>query len=322
MPYGLRIGFAFSTKDRVEFTRRSLASIDTDEGFDLVWVDGSVRPEGRRLPHEVRLQNARIVRVYQGIGGGPDIAIRFGLRRLIDLDYDLCGLIENDIVFEPGWFASLTALFERGAQDGLRVGAATVRTFASRVLFYRSDYAGLYNLGAGVVLLTREAAKTILAAYNCPTAREVGNFFSHNFGADLTVHQEFGEKRPHRRLSGDWGYAQQLYKYGFVSVGSLPTMARNFDLDAERMAHSKYMTEAPAPTAEDEAIFKRVRDYTQARRRVLFVRRDILLGLRYIVTAPYWNVVFRSAHLWRRLKRRLKKVPYVETVYRRVRRFV
>ncbi len=60
MPYGLRIGFAFSTKDRVEFTRRSLASIDTDEGFDLVWVDGSVRPVGRRLPHEVRLRNPRL----------------------------------------------------------------------------------------------------------------------------------------------------------------------------------------------------------------------------------------------------------------------
>ncbi len=48
MPYGLRIGFAFSTRDRVEFTRRSLASIDTDEGFDRLWVDGSVTPEGRR----------------------------------------------------------------------------------------------------------------------------------------------------------------------------------------------------------------------------------------------------------------------------------
>ena len=60
MPYGLRIGFAFSTKDRVEFTRRSLASIDTDEGFDRLWVDGSVRPEGRRLPHQLRLRNPRL----------------------------------------------------------------------------------------------------------------------------------------------------------------------------------------------------------------------------------------------------------------------
>ena len=71
------VGFVFSTKDRVPMTHRSLASIDTDGGFDLIWVDGSQSPEGQRLPLAAQLRRARLVEICRGVTGGPDAAIRY-----------------------------------------------------------------------------------------------------------------------------------------------------------------------------------------------------------------------------------------------------
>ena len=152
-----KVGFAFSSKDRVELSRRSLQSIDSDGGFDLIWIDGSTSEEGRRLPESTNLRNTRLVELHLDVKGGPDVAIRFGLRRLLALGYDYCGLIENDIEFVPGWFSRLMQLFKLGEIDGLQVGAATTRTFLSRTLTIQSQYARLWNIGAGVVLFTRES---------------------------------------------------------------------------------------------------------------------------------------------------------------------
>jgi hypothetical protein len=136
---GDRIGFAFSSRDRFVFTLRTLKTIDSEGGFDVVWNDGS---EGREVPELSRyfvFRNARLAEVNYGVKGGADAAICFGLRRLLDLGYDYIGLIENDILLGPGWFPTLLSLFESAAVDGLTVGAASVLGYQSRVLEYRRD---------------------------------------------------------------------------------------------------------------------------------------------------------------------------------------
>ncbi|HXF90373.1 MAG TPA: hypothetical protein VNJ29_00420, partial [Candidatus Nitrosotenuis sp.] len=36
-----RVGFAFNSMDRIDYTVRALAGIDSEKGFDVIWVDGS-----------------------------------------------------------------------------------------------------------------------------------------------------------------------------------------------------------------------------------------------------------------------------------------
>ena len=242
--YNPKVGFVFSTKDRPEFSRRSLASIDSCGGFDLIWVDGSDTPEGKALPSSVKLHNCRLVEVHSNVKGGPDNAIRFGLKRLLSLGYEYCGLIENDIVLEPGWFQRLMELFSMASDDGFVVGAATVRNLSSRVLFYGPNYTINWVTGAGMVLFSRRAAKIVLATYGRMTARRIANFYKKKFGKDLSDVWELWIDKDDWLHGCDWAYSLQLYAHGMISVGSIPSMARNIDMDVEEILRTSYVSAA------------------------------------------------------------------------------
>ena len=254
-----KVGFAFSTKDRVEFSRASLASIDTCGGFDLVWVDGSDTPEGKALPESTKPRNCRIVEVHHNVKGGPDAAICFGLRRLLQRGYDYCGLIENDIEFKPGWFSKLMELFDLGKQDGLEIGAATARSIESRVLLHRPGYVITSSMGAGMVLFTWEAAQVIIAAYGEQTGRELVGYFYSKFGIDLHDSWEPYIKLqplgPNALHTCDWTYARTLYERGFSSLGTVPSLAFNMDMDVEKEFRTSYVSMSPSVTVEDERRF-------------------------------------------------------------------
>jgi hypothetical protein len=238
-----RMGFAFSSKDRVPFTRATLASLDTEGGFDLVWVDGSQSREGRELPYQYRFQNARLAEVHSGVGGGADRAICFGLRRLLALGYDYCGLIENDLVFAPGWFAALLGLFRLAAEEGVACGAATVRGYQSRVITYRQGYFLGWNIGAGMVLFSRRAAQLLLAQYhtlNC-TARSLFRFYGELFGIDLRGQWDLWYGAPDHLLAMDWGYSPFLYRHGLASVGSIPSLVRDLEFEVGSVLRTAYV---------------------------------------------------------------------------------
>ena len=236
-----KVGFVFSTKERVDLSRRSLRSIDSDSGFDLIWLDGSTSEEARRLPESISLRKTRLVEVHLDVKGGPDAAIRYGLRRLLALGYDYCGLIENDIEFVPGWFSRLMELFELGAIDNLQVGAATTRTFLSRTLAPQSQYATLWNIGAGMVLFTRNATRIVLRHYHPRRAREVSAYFKKKHGNDLRHIWELWMDRHDRLLGCDWGYSLELDKRGLSSLGTVPTYSYNLDLDPKTFLRSDYL---------------------------------------------------------------------------------
>ena len=233
---GRRVGFVFSTKERVEFTRRTLAALDQDGGFDLVWLDGSDSLEARELPHACALHNARLVETHLDVRGGPDRAICFGLRLLLDLGYDFCGLIENDVVLSPGWFSTLLELFRLAANEGLAVGAATVRNFTSRVLEYRARYTINWNIGAGMILFSRPAAQIVVNEYPnlIATARELNRFYGELCGADLRGTWDLWTGRIDRRMSPDWAYDMALYRRGMTCVGSIPSLAEDLEFTVEQ----------------------------------------------------------------------------------------
>jgi len=235
------VGFVFSSKERVDFSRRSLRSVDSDSGFDLIWLDGSTSEEARRLPKSINLRKTRLVEVHLDVKGGPDAAIRYGLRRLLALGYDYCGLIENDIEFVPGWFSRLMELFRLGEISDLPVGAATTRTFLSRTLAAQSQYAKLWNVGAGMVLFTREAARVVLRHYHPRRAKELSGYFEKRYNNDLKHIWELWMDRSDRMLGCDWGYSMELDKHGLSSLGTVPAYSYNLDLDPKTFLRSEYL---------------------------------------------------------------------------------
>jgi hypothetical protein len=237
-----RVGFAFSSMERVDFTVRTLESMDYGPEFDLVWADGSRSEEGRSLLRIYPFRHIRLREAHPDVRGGPDAAIQFGLRRLLNLGYDYCGLIENDLLFEPGWFEKLLQLFELGAEDGLVVGAASVRNYESRILEYRPGYSLNWNTGAGMVLFSRPAAELILAEYDSlfrVHSWTLQRFYAELCRVDLRDRWELWEGTLGRPLGADWGYNLLLYRAGMVAVGSIPSLVSDLEFDLAEVVHSQ-----------------------------------------------------------------------------------
>jgi hypothetical protein len=241
---GDRIGFALSSKDRFAFTLQTIKALDAEGGFDLIWNDGSDRNDVRDLSRNFVFQNARLVEVNFGVRGGPDKAICFSLKRLLDLGYDYIGLIENDVVLRPGWLKTLTSLFHFAAEDGLAVGAASVMSYESRVLAYRKNYSIDWARGANMVLFSRPAAQLLLDHYQSlrMTSWEIRRFYADLFGIALQVSEwSVGPVWLDGPMSLDWGYTPLLYQHGYASVGSVPSMAYDLEFDVRQLLQTNYV---------------------------------------------------------------------------------
>lgn len=209
--------------------------MDTDSGFDIIWNDGSNEPEARALPKNFHFQNASLVEVNYDVRGGPDRCICFGLERLLNLGYDYLGLIENDIVMQPGWFRRLMNLFALAAADGIVCGAATVRSFEGRVMEHRAGYSINWGTGAGLILFSRPAAEVILRQYSKlkMSTASIMSFYSRPFRVDLNLVVRDGAGQVVQQggwLTLDWGYTPMLYLHGYTSVGSIPSLARDLEI--------------------------------------------------------------------------------------------
>jgi hypothetical protein len=246
---GDRIGFSFSTRDRYLFTLQSLQTLDTEGGYDLIWNDGSTEPGVPALARNYKFQNAKLVEVNYGVTGGAERAVCFGLSRLLGLGYDYVGLIENDILFRPGWFGGLMKLFSLAAADGIACGSATARSFESHVLEYRSGYGVQSDTGAGMVLFSRAAAEIIMDLYSNPSSLQMTThswqkFYAGLFGLDLRTFSPFWAFPPDRAFpcTLDWGYTPSLYLNGYASLSTIPTYATDLEFDVETFFHTKYVS--------------------------------------------------------------------------------
>jgi hypothetical protein len=245
---GDRIGFSLSSRDRYLFTLQTLQSLDTEGGFDLIWNDGSTEAGVPALAKNYKFKNARLVEVNYGVTGGAERAVCFGLSRLLELGYDYVGLIENDILFRPGWFSALRKLFSQGAEDGIVCGSATARSFESHALEYRSGYSVQADTGAGMVLFSRAAAKIIMQLYSNPSSLQMTTqswqkFHADLFGLDLRNFSPFWALPKERPVpcTLDWGYTPSLYLNGYASLSTIPSYASDLEFDVESFFHTKYV---------------------------------------------------------------------------------
>ena len=239
-----KVGFALSTRDRFVYTMRTIKSLDAEGGFDLIWNDGSESNEVPELSRYFAFRNARLVEVNYAMKGGADAAIRFGLRRLLELRYDFIGLIENDVLLAPEWLGAMRAAFERAAEDGITIGAVSALGYQSRVLEYRRNYSIDWARGAALALFTREAAQLLLENYSRleMTSQQIRGFYAEHFGVALHVPEwAVGGRWMDGPMTLDWGYAPLLYAHGYACVGTIPSLARDLEFDVRTVLRTDYV---------------------------------------------------------------------------------
>lgn len=239
-----RIGFALSTRDRFAYTMRTIKALDAEGGFDLIWNDGSERNEVPELSRYFAFRNARLVEVNYKVKGGPDAAICYGLRRLLEFGYDFIGLVENDLLLAPGWLAAMRDAFETAADEGVSVGAVSALGYQSRVLEYRKKYSLDWARGAALVLFTRESAELLLENYSRleMKSQQIRGFYAEQFGVALHEPEwAVGGRWMDGPMTLDWGYAPLLYSHSYACVGTIPSFARDLEFDVRTVLRTDYV---------------------------------------------------------------------------------
>lgn len=250
-----KVGIAFSTKDRVELSRRTIEPLLQPDKFDLYWNDGSNLPEAQEY-----FQRPFWSKVKQRtrVTGGADAAIVFGLSQLLVYDYDYVGLVENDVLLHPDWFGPTMALFERAKAEELEAGAVSARSYEDRVLIQRDGYAVMHNLGAGMVIYTRKAAELILQHFRTSMTTENRRVFSQLTGMDIGRYWAF--RTSENWLCADWGFDRVLAQHGLASLALTPACCEMIGQVPPLHEQGLKLVERPVELLRDEKRFKLYRE--------------------------------------------------------------
>ncbi len=168
--------------------------------------------------------------IHYGVDGGPDSAILYALMTLRQADYEWIILIENDVLVDDGWLEALVSAAEAAGRDGFRVGGASCRVIADRVLSFNTAYSLLFNAGAGFVALTREGVDLVIGNYRTIDTREVVGRFTDLTGVDISGWwPACRDPSVNLLLSADWMFDVALATHGLVVAAPPVTFARNID---------------------------------------------------------------------------------------------
>jgi len=254
----MKLAIGYSTKDEIELTKQTYPRLGRVPGASIFWCDGSTTAEGQRLPLAFGLMPpARIL-------GGADAALAWKLSALLNAKIDSGGythiaLIENDVLFDDDWFEPTMALFEKGAQDGLDVGAVSPRSYVDRVLIQRSGYAVMHNLGAGAVVFTREAAEIVLRTFRTNWWPDNVRLFARLSGIDLRTYAAF--RGNEQWVTTDWGWEAQLARHGLAALALTPAKCQMIGQKIPLEQQGLQLTnETHGTLGIDERAFKFYRD--------------------------------------------------------------
>lgn len=215
-----KVAIAYSSKDQVELTKQTLPALAGRSAFDLFWCDGSRTDEGQRFfeQHDFGARCINTARVF----GGPDAGIAWKLSAMLasSANYTHVALAENDVLLEDGWFEETMSLFDKGAAEGLSVGAVSPRSYVDRCLIQRDGWAVMLNIGAGFIIFTREAAEIILRSFRTGHWPTVRYLFAQLSGIDVATYACFGGRD--QAVTSDWQFEAQLASHGLASLALTP----------------------------------------------------------------------------------------------------
>jgi hypothetical protein len=215
------LAIGYSTKDQVELTRqtwpRLVASLPKNDPLvDVFWADASKTAEAVEYWDQESLN----VEVAECVGGGADAAIAWKLSKMLASDATHVMLLENDCLLDEDWLTPTMQLFEKGAKDGLEVGAVSPRSYVDRVLIQRDGFAVMHNLGAGVCIFTREAAEIVLHTFRTGWWPNNVALFAQLSGIDLRTYAAF--RGNDQWVTSDWTWEAQLARHGLASLALTP----------------------------------------------------------------------------------------------------
>lgn len=263
-----RTALAFSTKDRVELTKRTVEPLLQPDKFDLFWMDGSDTKEGERLPRDYLFAGGLGPdgrgEIRNNVRGGADAAIVYGLTTLLDhpANYEFVGLVENDVLLDPDWFVPTLALFERGRAEGLEVGAVSARAYDDRILCQRDGHALMHNIGAGCIIFTRAAARLVLNNFRTGYWSDNRSIFSQLSGLDIGKWGAFRDREQH--VTADWHFEATLARHGLVALALTPSPCQMIGQVPPLRDQGLRLATEPVELLRDDAAFERFADATAA----------------------------------------------------------
>jgi hypothetical protein len=250
-----KVAIAYSSKDQVDLSRQTVPHLLQPTKFDLWWVDGSRTDEGRELPTHY------YCRPYYCFGG-PDAAIAFKLSTLLasEENYTHIGLAENDVLLQDDWFEETMALFDKGAAEGLTVGAVSPRSYVDRVLIQRDDWAVMLNIGAGFIIFTREAAEIVLRSFRTGHWPTVRYLFAQVSGIDVATYACFGGRD--QMVTSDWQFEAQLASHGLAALALTPAKCQMIGQNPPLEQQGLQLTRGPGTQIRygDDPAFETYRD--------------------------------------------------------------
>lgn len=250
----MKTAIAFTTKDRIDFTEKTLPRIldDVDGKADVFWLDGSVTPEGKQFPANFAFNWRRdhdgrypVKEFHKDVGGGAAAVIQTAWRYLLGKEYEYIGLIENDVLLEPGWFDKCMGLFDKpkyvrddepaSVQVGepWPVGAVSARCFTDRILERYDNEALMANVGAGMFITKKELIAPLLESWQTPMLWQMEAYFQHFTRRPYPIPPMIKKQDPELKLNWlmthDWLWEAVLLHKGFITLACTPSMAINLD---------------------------------------------------------------------------------------------
>jgi hypothetical protein len=218
----MKLALSLLTCDKPELVAQSckpLIEAATANRLHLFVVDGSTNPNNEKLIWEMTWPAGHM---HANIRGGAGAAIVYALTMMLqhEENYSHVALCESDVLLHSGWLDCLD-LFERGRAEGLEVGAVSARCFIDRVLIQKDNFAITHNTGAGMIVLTRAAAKIVLDTFRTPWTSDNRRVFSQLCGIDIAAFWAFRANEHY--LTADWHWDAALAAHGLASLARTPS---------------------------------------------------------------------------------------------------
>ncbi len=249
------IAIAFSTKDRLELSRKSIKPLLQPSKFDLHWYDGSKSKEAMQFAGSHTSPAINL-----DIRGGSGAAIVYALTDMLQhkANYSYIGLVENDCLLPKDWLNPTMALFGQGKADGLMVGAVSPRCYEDRILIQRDNYAVMHNLGAGAVIFSRPAAELVLNTYRTQWTTENRMTFVQVSCSDIGRYWAF--RGSEHWLCADWRWDAVLATHGYASLALTPSHVEMIGQDPPLEMQGLKIASKPVDDLRGEEVFRFYRD--------------------------------------------------------------
>lgn len=261
-----KLALAYLTKDKVDLSRRTIAPLigagcatTANPPFDLWWIDGSDTGEGQGFMGEIAQQfpTAHAPQVRTNVRGGPDAAVCYAFTEMLasPRNYEYVGICEQDVLLPQDWYGPTIQLFDRGAVEGLSVGAISARCYEDRILVQRDGYAAMHNLGFGHIIMTREAARLWLTNWRTGITTENRRVFAQLCGKDIGKWWAFRVQE--HFLCSDWQLDKTLAAHGLASLALTPTDVRMIGQSPPLAEQGLALAHRPVELLRDDKAFDR-----------------------------------------------------------------